>query len=340
MNPIRNNRNSLAKGIVMTGKREYSVERGIANYDYPTDGYLRRRLHEWGASGFDFYGEALRQMGYGPGDIALDVGAGLGYDGLRIATTYHPRAVYLLEPSGEMVPGNSLITDFDEKYLLIGETLRKDGHSEIQLMPAADATRLTAELLSHDSAFLTPGTTYLQPMPAVAENIPLPDGSVTKLSVIHSAYHFSDIPKALSEARRVLAPGGLGVLITNGPRDKLVFKKYIRQAGAAMNNDAPNTVSSRLNYKAAIPMISEYFEIVGEPLIYEDDMLIDEDRLPDYIWAFNSYRHLFARPVDSDGRWNIIRKHILEDPIKKEMARNGGIATDTIDIAAIYFRSK
>lgn len=325
----------------MSPKREYSVEHGIANYTYPSDGWIRRQMHEWGASGFNFYDVALSRMRIRQGDIVLDVGAGMGFDGLNMATTYRPRAVYLLEPPADDENSEEdIVTDFDVKYYHIGVALWQAGQTDVRLMPAADFSRFTSEIAAPASATLVPGTTYIQPVAGVAEELPLADASVTKLTMIHSVYHFSDLQKALSEARRVMAPGGLGMLITNGPEDKQNFKKSLQAAGKALMNPAPTTVSSRLYYPEALEILSREFAIVDEPLIYKDEMLIDEGRLPNYLWAFNSYRHLFAKPIVNDGRWNSVREEVFEGPIRRAMAKNNGIAKDTIDIAAIYFRAK
>ncbi|HET7528653.1 MAG TPA: methyltransferase domain-containing protein [Candidatus Saccharimonadales bacterium] len=325
----------------MPRKKEYSVELGVSNYSYPSDGWIRRQMHEWGASGFDFYGEALKRLGISYGDIVLDVGAGMGYDGLSMATTYRPRAVYLLEPhADEDEEGQGIVTDFDVKYYHLGIALWQKGLTDVRLLPSADFKRFSAEIGPPAAGIQAPGITYIQPVEAVAEDIPLPDNSVSKLTMIHSAYHFSDIRQAFSEAGRVMAPGAIGMLITNGPDDKRNFKNSLQKAGEALRNPASTTVSSRLYYPQAVEMLSQDFDIVDEPLVYQDTMLIDEERLPDYIWAYNSYRHFFERPIVNDGRWDAIREEVFEGPIRRAMAGNDGTATDSIDIAAIYFRAK
>lgn len=45
-----------------------------------------------------------------------------------------------------------------------------------------------------------------------AEAIPFPDASFTKLCTVNTLYFWRDVPRALAECRRVLAPGGALVL--------------------------------------------------------------------------------------------------------------------------------
>jgi SAM-dependent methyltransferase len=318
----------------MSNKREFSVEQGVANYEYPIDGLIRRQLHEFGATGFDFYGEVFKGMGYSSEDVVLDIGAGIGTDGLQIAAIHHPRVVYLLEPEGDEP------AEFDNKYFHLDSAIQQRGLDYIRLLPSSALNATAQEIAAAQSSTSQVGITYIQPTGGMAEAIPLPDSSVTKLSMIHSAYHFFDLNLAMEEASRVLRQDGIGVLVTNGPGDKMRFKEFLQKTGQELQNGAPNTVSSRLDYHAALTKLSDYFDIIGEPLIYRDEMVITPDRLPAYIWAYDSYRHLFDRVIINDGKWTSARQKVLEAPIAEEMASNNGIFSDTIDIGAIYFRPK
>ena len=88
-------------------------EQQLAN-EYFYDGHLRRMLHEFGAEGINFYDGVIKRMGYRPGDIALDIGAGMGDDGKKIAWNYRPSWVFLLEPASP---------DIDTRYLPLGADL-------------------------------------------------------------------------------------------------------------------------------------------------------------------------------------------------------------------------
>lgn len=282
-------------------KRRFSAERKV-NYTFPVDGLVRRQLHEFGAKNIDFYEEVLDKMGFQEDDVVLDIGAGNGFDALTIAKKYHPQRIYALEPLGQSHD------EFEDKFNILRFMMQEEGIKSIE------------------------------PLAGVAENIPLTDNSVSKLMMIHSAYHFDDLKQALSEARRVLIPNGLGMLVTNGKGDKVRFRKLLRQMGEPLHNKSPDTVSSRLNYDAAAARLAPYFEVFRR-YIYRDDMIITRENLPIYLWAFDSYRHLFEHPVINDGRWRRVRQGMVETPIEKEMAANDGIFRDTIDIAAIYFRN-
>jgi hypothetical protein len=307
-------------------------------YAYYYDGTIRRRLHEFGAQDFDIYKNALKRMDYRPGDIAIDIGAGMGEDGGTIAWTYRPRLVFLLEPAARDSP------EFDDRYLSLAAELGANELSGVVLLASADLETTVRELDKPDSKILRPGKTYIQPIPSYAESIPLPDNSVTKLSMIHSIYEFHNLHAALSEAARVMTDDALGLVITNGPNDKLRFKEKLketadvltRESGGQITYTSPKTVSSKVDYVRAAQAIGEYFkEVTTVP--YKDEMVINAGRAPEYIYSYDSYKRRFDPAVPSDGRWTRVRQTVLIDVMDKEIAKFGGYK-DTIDIAAIYFR--
>lgn len=316
----------------MSDKNEYSIEQGKAIYEYPADGLIRRRLHEFGATGFDFYGEMLRRMRYHPADFALDVGAGMGFDGLKIAIDYRPRLVSLLEPAADKTD------DFDNIYFQLEEEIKRQGIQNVHLLSSDSLSATITGIANPESEILAKGETYIQPIPGVAEAIPLPDGSVTKLTMIHSAYHFQDIHRAMTQAQRVLRRDGWGMLVTNSSGDKAEFKNFLSQVSDKLKNNVIGTVSSRLDDKAALDILSIYFDVV-EILPYQDTMVITQDRVPDYLYAFDSYRNFFDRPVINDGRWYKARHEVVEERIGQDIAATGSFL-DTIDIRAIYFKHK
>jgi len=269
-------------------------------YEYFYDGAVRRKLHEFGASGVNFYDQVFRLMGYKRTDIALDVGAGMGHDGLYIASEYHPSLVLLLEP-GSTDPN-------EDKYLPLRDEIAEKSLWGIELLLG------------------------------VAEDIPLPDATVDKATLIHSAYEFDDLPRALGEVARVLKDDGLGSLVTNGPEDKLRFKEFIKTSGEKLGSKAPSTVSSRLDYNAAFKELSHYFPYL-KLITYRDEMIITErdNRLDFYLYSYDSYRRFFEQQFISDGHWGEVRREVVEKAIRQEVEANNGVFRDTIDMGVIYF---
>jgi ubiquinone/menaquinone biosynthesis C-methylase UbiE len=267
------------------------------------DGYIRRLPHEFGVREEEeeaYYQEVFRRMNIQPTDIVLDIGAGLGRDGLEIARRYRPEKVYILEPPG-----------------------RDEEESAYKFLPL--------EMWMEQE-----GVKNIEPLMGFAEEIPLPDNRVSKVAMIHSAPAFTDLSKALLETLRVLKPDGSGVLVTNGANDKVQFRKKLLKMGRRMRSKAPPTVSSPLNYVQAYLALKSHFRVT-DIYRHKGSMIITEDRLPEYIWQFGSYRQDFDPPDMNDGSWQRARKEIVEDRLKAEMAANGGVAYDTIDICAIYF---
>jgi ubiquinone/menaquinone biosynthesis C-methylase UbiE len=276
------------------------------NYTFPVDGFLRRLPHEFfeRKAGVEaYYDEVLRRMDISQTDSVLDIGAGIGFDALTISRKYGPELIYAMEPSGQ----NDEESDY--KFILLNEIIELDGIKNIE------------------------------PLFGVAEDIPLPDKSVSKVLMVHTAYEFTDLPQALSETRRVLKDDGLGVLVTNGTSDKYRFGEMLREMGKQLLSKSPNKVSQNLNYEKAFIELHKYFDAV-DVFTQKGVMEVTEDRLPVYLWQFDSYRSSFNPPVLNDGRWEKVKKTVVEDPISAEMAANKGVFTDTIDISAIYFRHK
>jgi ubiquinone/menaquinone biosynthesis C-methylase UbiE len=290
-------------------------------YTYYYDGFIRRSLHDFGATGFNFYQTVLQKMGYHTNDIVLDVGAGGGEDGVHIAEKYNSRLIFLLEPN----LGNYL--DINDRYFPLVENIKRRGLQGIELLPAPGSTDIRPIIQPHTPE---PNITYMQPLAARAESIPLPNDSVTKLSMIHTAYEFDDLDKALSEAARVMAPGSLGVAITNGSGDKKLFKQMMQEVGDVLGMKAPSTVSSKLDYLQLRAELKKYFsDMVLFP--YQDQMLINNDfRRVAYDWAFNSYRRFYERPVINDGRWQKAKEQVFSSHFSSDIH-------DTIDVAAIFF---
>jgi SAM-dependent methyltransferase len=65
--------------------------------------------------------------------------------------------------------------------------------------------------------------------------LPLGDGAVDVALAIHMLYHVPDRPAALRELRRVTAPGGVFVAVTNGARHTRALRDLIERAAGDQN---------------------------------------------------------------------------------------------------------
>ena len=255
-------------------------------------------------------------MDFTEDDVVLDVGAGLGLDGLTIAEDYHPRCIYLLEPG-----------DDEEEFV------NKFSYLEIKVGDRPDVK------LVLNAAVDTPqkrGVTHLKPIRGIAEAVPLPSKSVSKLMMIHSPYEFDDWEQALTEASRVLRRDGVGAVVVNGDGDKLGFKDQMLEMGLALNNTPPTTRSSRLYFEEALYTLSSTFPFT-HPFLYQDIMIVNNQRLHPYSWAYDTYKEQFGKPAVNTERWKRTKHAVVEKAIEMEMVENDGIYRDTIEIGVIFF---
>jgi ubiquinone/menaquinone biosynthesis C-methylase UbiE len=305
--------------------------------EYLHDGHIRRVLHEFGASGFQFYKAVHKRMDYQPGDIVAEVGAGMGDDGKEIAWVYRPRVVFLIEPASE---------DIDSRYLALGIDLSGTKVRGVEVLPSAMLSTTVSEMNNLSSSVLKGRTTYLQPVKTGAEQLGfLPDNSVSKYSAIHSIYEWQDLHAGMREAVRCMRDDAKGVIVTNGPDDKPVFRDMLNDAKGILDelSDSdeeyvtPKTRSSKINYFQAAELLSQYFEQVNI-IPYRDRMIITPERAPFFIWSFNSYRKDFYPAITNEQlpHWQAARRAALLDRLEREIGQHGYLE-DGIDIAAIEF---
>jgi ubiquinone/menaquinone biosynthesis C-methylase UbiE len=295
-------------------------------------GEARRELHNLGSKNLDFYREAHKGMGYDRNQSWADIGAGMGKDALIVAKTFPsrvPRVIHLLEPEfGDP-------KEFDDRFFRLAHDIEENRLTNLVLLPSF-VSRDRSQIVI-PSGVPEANVSYLNPLPGVAEELPFPSRSIQRLTAIHSAYEWYDLPRGIGQMSRVLAEDGLGAAIVNGPNDKLVFKEMLHEGATELGHPELTTVSAGLNYQQLFDMLTQHFERVLL-YAYQDDMLITPGRPRElYEFAWESYRAYMLEAVAHGGRWRRVTKDVVQKRIDEEMAANNRVLVDSIDTAVIYF---
>jgi len=100
---------------------------------------------------------------------------------------------------------------------------------------------------------------------ADAQALPLRDRSVDVVLCLHMLYHVADIALALRELRRVLRPGGLALIATNGAGHTAELKAVMHDAArwVAGTGVDPDWDLRRFDTDTARAMLSEVFDDVA-----------------------------------------------------------------------------
>ena len=104
----------------------------------------------------------------------------------------------------------------------IAESLKPQSYTGIDI--AGNAVRLANKL------HVMPNLKFIQ---GSAEDIPMPDNSVDVVLNVESCHGYGSVPKFLSEAKRVLAPGGHLLLVDfrNSEDNMTVFISQLKESG-------------------------------------------------------------------------------------------------------------
>ncbi|GFZ29993.1 transcriptional regulator [Clostridium zeae] len=105
------------------------------------------------------------------------------------------------------------------------------------------------------------------------QNIPFPDNCFDVIVANHMLYHVPDLPKALSEVKRVLKNGGKFYAATNGNGG---MRTYLRDAFKEVNPDLKSfTKDISFTLQNGQSLLIEYFDDV-QRYDYEDSLSITE----------------------------------------------------------------
>lgn len=90
------------------------------------------------------------------------------------------------------------------------------------------------------------------------ESLPFPDASVDRVLAPHVLYHCAGLERAVAELRRVLAPGGVALVVTNGA-DHLSRFRDLRRQGIGAD---PGLIFDRFTLEKAEPLLRRHFDDV------------------------------------------------------------------------------
>jgi SAM-dependent methyltransferase len=180
-----------------------------------------------------------------------------------------------------------------------------------------------AEVIGVD---LAPGILETVPDPTVVADVadlPFADGSADVVLAMHMLYHVPDIPAALDELERVLAPGGVLFVSTLAADDKREYAPIWREAArTALGTEvrkALSVVIDRFSLERAETMLSERF---GSVVLHDLPGVITVPEPGPLMAAFRSERDFTAlASADFDRLMGAIERRLEEHFAAHDMLR-------------------
>lgn len=187
-----------------------------------------------------------------------------------------------------------------------------------------------AEVIGVD---LASGILETVPDPTVVADVaelPFEDGSADVVLAMHMLYHVPDIPAALDELQRVLAPDGVLFVSTIASDDKHEYEPIWKDAAkAALGTDvrlARSVLIDRFSLEIARVMMSERFESVA---LHDLPGMIELPEPGPLMAAFRSEEDFFALSQGDFGRLMAEIERQLDDHFTKHdslhITSHGGI---------------
>jgi SAM-dependent methyltransferase len=180
-----------------------------------------------------------------------------------------------------------------------------------------------AEVIGVD---LASGVLESVPEPTVVADVadlPFEDGSADVVLAMHMLYHVPDIPAALDELRRVLAPGGVLFVSTLGADDKQeylpIWREASRSALGAEVRQALSVVIERFSLEAAESMLAERFASV---VLHDLPGVIELPEPGPLVAAFRSEQDFTALPSEEFERLMVaIERQLDEHFVEHDLLR-------------------
>jgi SAM-dependent methyltransferase len=160
--------------------------------------------------------------------------------------------------------GPSLVDIVLELAELTGEeTLADVGCGNGLFLAALRDRGHAGRLIGLDLSAAMAGSTRSHAFTAVADaqELPLADGAVDRALCVHMLFHVPDMSRAVAELRRVVRPGGVTVVTTNGPGHAREVTAFLAEATTQVTGVAPaiGWSTSRFDPAAAHRLLAEAF---------------------------------------------------------------------------------
>ncbi|HEU0026842.1 MAG TPA: methyltransferase domain-containing protein, partial [Ktedonobacterales bacterium] len=159
------------------------------------------------------------------------------------------------------------------------------------------------------------------------ESLPFADASFDVAVANHMLYHVPDLPKALSELRRALRPGGALLAATNGQDNMRELDDLFDGFVSAHDREWKASFRHPFTLENGAEQLAPYFDAI-EIRPYEDSLRVtDEDALVAYCLS-----------IDIPGLREPERQAALAARIHERMAAQGGVFTITKSVGAFTAR--
>jgi SAM-dependent methyltransferase len=147
------------------------------------------------------------------------------------------------------------------------------------------------------------------------ESLPFPDGSVDRVLAPHVLYHCARLERAVAELRRIVAPSGVALVVTNGA-DHLSRFRDLRRQGIGAD---PGLIFDRFTLELAEPLLRRHFE---EVTVHHRRGTLVVPTVEPVLAYVDSARDLFEPGLPPGTTWDRVRATV-EAHVAAEIAEHG-----------------
>lgn len=174
------------------------------------------------------------------------------------------------------------------------------------------------------------------------QQIPLANESVDIAMSLWSLIHVpeNEIDLALSQLYRVLKPGGVLVIGTNGIGHKQRHHQVLSEMAQLLKARSPGAFSDRFKYEAVPEIVARHHGFVPEDSrqIYQDTRLpITEELLPAYEYSIGTYQSSFD-PVPTAREWERAKLRSPEFQKILQEIDDSSTAYDDVKRGVLFYR--
>ncbi len=181
----------------------------------------------------------------------------------------------------------------------------------------------SAAMLADAAALADPAAPALEFHQGVADALPFADGEFSVVSARHMLYHVPDIPAALRAFARVLAPGGVVLAVTNGPRNTPGIADLEDAVAARFGLDPSPRTAEPFHTENAPAQLNAVFRTV-RPTIRSSALVFTEPApVVDYVMTLSVPQQAASDPA----LFAEIRAWLF-DRATRQLAARGGVWRD------------